>query len=64
MKQKKATCKHLKIPVYTPDEVKTVAWFNQGIDNGDTGLYRLLTRLAAKVAEEGRFRRETCPDCQ
>ena len=64
MKEKKQKCKHHKIPIYNDEEQKTVAWLIQEIKDGNINCYSLLTRLAVKVAEEGRFRRETCQDCE
>lgn len=61
--KKKAHCKHLRIPDYDPNETKTVAWLNEEIEKGEPRGYFLLTRLAVKVVEEGRFHRETCSEC-
>lgn len=61
---KKINCKHLKIPSYTDLEIKTAAWLNEEIDSGHSQSYIILTRLAVKAVEEGRFHRETCQECQ
>jgi hypothetical protein len=61
---KKTSCKHHRIPIYNEEELKTVDWLNQEINGGDIQAYTLLTRLAVKVVGEGRFYRETCPECQ
>lgn len=63
MKQKEK-CHHCKIPVYTEEERAIADELKRRANEGDTSAYSELTKLAVSVANEGRFRRETCEKCQ
>lgn len=63
MKQKKK-CHHCKIPVYTDEEENLANELTRRANEGDTAAYAELTRLAVRVAEDGRFCREVCDKCR
>jgi len=61
---KSPTCKHCKIPLYTPEEFNKTIELNKRIDGGDASAYIELTKSALSVAiDDNRFTREECPQC-
>ncbi len=61
---KRPTCKHPKIPDYSPEELEAANELNRMINNGDVDAYASLTRLAVATVSDGRFYRETCSQCE